>query len=56
MFITDRNYPLLDGTDIYEMKTDGTNERQVTTNLTRDGWPDTPFFDGAQPDWGAKAA
>lgn len=56
VFISDRNYPLLNGTDIYEMNADGMNQRQVTSNLTLGGWPDAPFFDVPQPDWGARAA
>jgi hypothetical protein len=32
------------------MNADGTN------NLTLGGWPDSPFFDVPQPDWGAEAA
>jgi TolB protein len=55
VFITDRNYPLLDGTDIYTMNTDGTHQRQITTNLTIGGWPDFPIFDAVQPDWGARS-
>jgi TolB protein len=54
VFITDRNYPLLNGTDIYEMNADGTNQHQITTNLTLGGWPDSPFFDVPSPDWGPK--
>ena len=54
VFITDRNYPLLYGSDIYAMNADGTNQHQVTTNLTLGGWPDSPFFDVPQPDWGSK--
>lgn len=54
VFITDRNYPVLDGTDIYEMNVDGTNQHQVTTNLTLGGWPDFPLFTVPQPDWGPK--
>jgi Tol biopolymer transport system component len=56
VFLTDRNYPFLDGMDIYEMNTDGTNQYQVTSNLTVGGWPDSPFFNGVYPDWGPRPA
>jgi TolB protein len=56
VFITDRNYLRHDGTDIYAVDADGTNLRQVTTNLTLGGCPDEPFYHCVEPDWGAKAS
>jgi len=54
VYLTDRNYPFLDGMDIYEMNADGSNQHQVTSNLTLGGWPDSPFFNGVYPDWGPR--
>ncbi len=54
VYLTDRNYPLLDGMEIYEMNADGTNQYQVTSNLTLGGWPDSPYFNGVYPDWGPR--
>jgi Tol biopolymer transport system component len=54
VYLTDRNYPLLDGMEIYEMNADGTNQSQVTSNLTLGGWPDSPYFNGVYPDWGPR--
>jgi TolB protein len=55
VYLTDRNYPFLDGMDIYEMNANGTNQHQVTSNLTLGGWPDSPYFNGVYPDWGPRA-
>ncbi len=30
VYLTDRNYPLLGGMEIYEMNADGTDQHQVT--------------------------
>jgi TolB protein len=54
VYLTDRNYPSLDGMDIYEMNADGTNQHRVTTNLTVGGWPDSPYLNGVYPDWGLR--
>jgi TolB protein len=36
--------------EIYEMNADGTDQYQVTSNLTLGGWPDFPYIDGVYPD------
>ena len=54
VYLTDRNYPSLDGMDMYEMNVDGTNQHRVTSNLTLGGWPDSPYFNGVYPDWGPR--
>jgi Tol biopolymer transport system component len=54
VYLTDRNYPSLDGMDIYEMNADGTDQHAVTSNLTVGGWPDSPYFNGVYPDWGPR--
>ena len=54
VYLTDRNYPLLDGMEIYEMNADGTDQHQVTSNLTLGGWPDYPYFNAVYPDWGPR--
>jgi Tol biopolymer transport system component len=56
VYLTDHNYPSLDGMDIYEMNADGTNQHRVTSNLTVGGWPDSPYFNGVYPDWGLRRA
>jgi Tol biopolymer transport system component len=50
VFVTDRNYPLLDGLDIYDMNADGSNQQQVTTNIG--GCRDN--FGCGDPDWGPR--
>ena len=55
VYLTDRNYPnALDGMDIYVTNADGTDQHQVTSNLTSGGWPDPPYFNGVYPDWGPR--
>jgi TolB protein len=54
VYLTDRNYPHLDGMDIYVMNADGTDQHPVTSNLTMGGWPDSPYFNAVYPDWGPR--
>jgi Tol biopolymer transport system component len=56
VYLTDCNYPSLDGMDIYEMNADGTDQHGLTSNLTVGGWPDYPYFNGVYPDWGPRPA
>jgi TolB protein len=54
VYLTDRDFPLRDGMEIYEMNADGTNQYKVTSNLTLGGWPDSPYFNAVYPDWGPR--
>jgi TolB protein len=54
VFTTNRNYPSLDGTDIYKMNRNGSNQLQITTNVTLGGCPDS--FYCVFPDWGPRAS
>jgi TolB protein len=55
VYLTDRNYPSVDGMEIYVMNADGTDQHGVTSNLTAGGWPDSPYFNGVYPDWGSRS-